>query len=285
MNNRKEDAKASLEEIAKTIIDSGAVEIRDVDNGQEPFLYTTGNWGPGYVMIKGLVGQRKVMKFLTKQLAHRVAPLYRKAFDFIEGNVTGGMIPGWQLTDDVESVLGLEKGSIPYCYLRGSRKVAGHSELITGDRKNPHIQEGMKALIVEELVNFAGTTTNAAKVYRKVGYPVSHATCILSYDHQESNRLLEETDVTLVPLITLPQLLDASEKEGYIQKMSIDSYRSFLSDPVKWQLDRGLAIPEASAEKAIERNYNMKKLTTEEAISKGVPTEKLKEGLVYYFKE
>src|SRR3989338_7371258 len=100
---------ASSDEIAQAIVNAGAVEVKNVDSGDSPFVYSTGNRGPGYVMIKGLVGQRKTLKFLTWQLSHKVAPLFGKDFDFIEGNATGGMVPGWQLTDDVERRLDLNE--------------------------------------------------------------------------------------------------------------------------------------------------------------------------------
>lgn len=272
--------RASLEEVAKRIIDSGAVEIKDVDGGEEPFVYTTGNRGPGYLMIKGLVGQPAVLKFLTKELAYKVVD--EAEFDFIEGNATGGMIPGWQLRNDVSDILGRE---IPFCYLRGSRKEGGHGELITGDRNNPLIRQGMRALVVEELVNYAGTTGNAAEEFRAAGYPVSHATCIFSYDHGESNARLKEKGITLVPLITLPQLLDTSEANGLIPQGSIQSYRDFLSDPLGWQLSRNLVVPSDTANRAIEKGYAMRELSEQEALERGAPSGKLKEGIVYWAKE
>lgn len=268
---------ASLEEISKQIINSGAIEIRDVDKGHDPFVYSTGNRGPGYLMIKGLVGQPSILKFLTGQLAYRVVD--EAEFDFIEGNATGGMIPGWQLRDDVSNLLGRE---IPFCYLRGSRKEGGHGELITGDRNNPLIQPGMRALVVEELVNYAGTTGNAAEEFRAAGYPVSHAACIFSYDHAESNSRLREKNVSLIALITLPQLLDIAETDCLIPINAIQSYRDFLKDPLRWQLKRGLVVPQSTAKRAIEKGYNMKKLGKQEAISKGAPKGKLEEGIVYW---
>ena len=273
---------APLEEIASRIVGSYAVSIRDVDSGKEPFVYSTGNRGPGYVMIKGLVGQRKVLKFLTGQLAIKVAPLFGEHFDFIEGNATGGMVPAWQLTDDVERVLGLEEGTIPYNYLRGSRKEGGHGELITGNGNNPLVRPGMKALVVEELVNYAGTTTNAAEEFRSAGYLVTHAACILSYDHPQSNDRLRERGVTLLSLMTLPTLLDVSEAQGLLPKGGIDSYRAFLADPVGWQLGRNLVIPTDSAKKAMEKGWVMRELTSEEALARGAPAGKLKEGVVYW---
>lgn len=276
------NSQANLEDISKRIVDSGAIEIRNVDSGQEPFVYSTGNRGPGYLMIKGLVGQRGLLKFLTRQLAIKIAPLYGKAFDFVEGNATGGMVPAWQLADDLERVLGLEEGSIPYCYLRGSRKGGGHGELITGNRNNPFITEGMGALVFEELVNYAGTTGNAAEEFRAAGYSVSHASCILSYDNPQANQRLADLDVTLVPLITLPQLLDCAEREKLIDAGAVRSYQSFLADPLGWQLDRDMVVPTGSANLAMSRGQEMRKLERAEALKMGAPQSKVGEGVDYW---
>jgi len=271
---------ASPTDISKAIIDAGAVEIRDVDGGQDPFVYSTGNRGPGYLMVKGLVGQPETLKYLTKQLAYKV--IDNADFDFIEGNATGGMIPAWQLRNDVSEILGKE---VPFTYLRGTRKEGGHGELITGDRNNPLITKGMRVLVVEELVNYAGTTGNAAEEFRAAGYPVSHAACILSYDHAESNARLKEKGVNLVSLITLPELLDASEKGGLIPPSSVKSYREFLSDPLGWQLRRGLLVPADTAKRATEKGYNMIELSKEDALERGAPEGKLSEGVVYWAKQ
>ncbi len=266
----------TLEKIASMIINCGAIEIKDVEGGEDPFVYTTGNRGPGYVMIKGLVGQPAVLKFLTKKLAHKV--IDTTEFDFIEGTATGGMIPGWQLRNDVSEILGRE---IPFCYLR-SKKDGGHGELITGDRNNPLIQKGMRALVVEELVNYTETTVNAAEEFRNAGYPVSHAACIFSYDHEESNTRLKEKGVTLIPLITLPQLLAISEANGLIHKRLIQSYKHFLRDPLEWQLSRNLAVPSDTAKSAIKKGYSMSRLNEKEALERGAPPGKIRDGLVYW---
>jgi hypothetical protein len=57
--------------ICREIIKAGALEIRDLDAGQEPFLYSSGNYGPGYVMVKGLVSRLNLMKFLCDSLGEK----------------------------------------------------------------------------------------------------------------------------------------------------------------------------------------------------------------------
>jgi len=268
--------KTNLNEIAKKIIDARAIEIKNVDSGEKPFVYTTGNRGPGYVNIKDLVGQPKTLKFLTKKLAHKIVD--KTEFDFIQGNATGGMIPAWQLRNDISEILGKE---IPFCYLRTSRKNA-YGELITGNKNNLLIKPGMKVLVFEELVNYAHTTENAVTTFRNEGYQISHASCILTYDHSETNQKLKNNNLSLVPLITLPQLLTIAETEEYIPREIVQSYKNFLIDPIEWQLQREFAIPKSSAEKAIAKGHKLIELTPSEAIKHGAPKDKVNSGIVYY---
>lgn len=263
--------RAGLDESVMRIVKAGAVEIRDVDGGAKPFVYSSGNRGPGYLQIKGLVGQPETLLFLISQLAYGVVE--KAEFDFINGNATGGMIPGWQLRTFVSELLEKE---VPFTYLRESRKEGGRGELITGIENNPLIKKGMSALIVEELVNFAETTCNAAKLFREEGFPVSHAACILTYDHQNSNQRLSENNLSLVALLRLPQFLDIAKANNLLPKEAIDSYRSFLANPIKWQLDRKFVIPEDSAKRAETQGYKMRKLTADEALGLGAPIEKIK---------
>lgn len=74
----------------------GAVVIRNVNGGEPPFLYSSGNYGPGYVTIKGMVGQKRIIEPLTFQLATKVAEEFPD-LDFVAGNVSGGVVPGWIL--------------------------------------------------------------------------------------------------------------------------------------------------------------------------------------------
>jgi len=56
-----------IKKAARMILKAEALTIRDVDGGESPFLYASGNWGPGYIMIKGLVGRKKIIKSLIKE--------------------------------------------------------------------------------------------------------------------------------------------------------------------------------------------------------------------------
>ena len=243
--------RASLEDIASTLIDSGAVGIRDVDGGEQPYVYTSGACGPIYHGIKHLVSQREVLDYLTKNLSYKISELSKERpevnFDFIVGTATGGMIPGWQLSSHVADML---QKNVPFCYWRTKNK-RDPGEIVG---KNPLLTEGMSALVFDDVINFAKTTMYVAKTLTDVGYSVSHVACILSYDHQASKESLKENGIDIIPLITMRQLLEVAEAHNFNSKKAIESCREFLSGPYEWQLKRGFPVPSYLDLEAQKRN-------------------------------
>jgi len=215
-----------VKKLMERVIEVGAIEIRDLSQGEEPFLYSSGNWGPGYVMIKGLVSQRPLLENILMELSKKVYRKTGEKLDFVAGNATGGMVPAWILAKYLER---------PYVYVRASRKKGGHQDVITGDQQNVLILEGCKALVVEELVNFAETTCASAEKLRKEGYEVKYAATILSYDNPVAHERLKELGVELICLFTLEELIDVAEATGAFSEAAVADYREFLKDPMAWQ--------------------------------------------------
>lgn len=236
------------DEVALMVLEAKAVEIREVPLrvtndeveklplNQQPFLYASGNWGPGYVTIKNLVGRKRIIKSLTEQLALLVADRVPN-LDIVGGNVTGGVIPAWLLSEELEKIFGR---TVPFAYIREARKKGGQKELITGIANNPEIPSNVNALVVEELVNFAQTTCNGAEALRDAGYTVSYAATILFYNNPEAIKSLEEHGLEMVYLFSLPDLLAVAEKHQTHSQKAIAGYREFLTNPLDWQAKRGL---------------------------------------------
>ena len=114
-------------EIAEQLIRHKVLKIIDVDKGEAPFLYSSGNYGPGYIMIKGLVGHQHIWRLLVRQFALKIKTIHD--FDFIAGLVTGGVPPSLLLRDYLQS---LQQREIGYVYIRGTRKQGGMKEQVTG---------------------------------------------------------------------------------------------------------------------------------------------------------
>lgn len=233
-----------LEQFVGQMVSVGAISIRDIDAGEKPFKYSSGNFGPGYLMVKGLVSQRALLEALVAHLAHLVLDIFPDV-EYVAGNATGGMIPAWIMAGNLSELLGKE---VPYFYVRNTRKRGGHNELLTGDTYNSFFQRGRRGLVLEELVNFAETTCNSALVQRDAGYDVRFAAAIVSYDQPKARELLRETDLELISLLTIRRILDSLEQRNLFAPHLIASWREFLKDPMGWQSKRGI-VPEIREEK------------------------------------
>jgi len=219
-------------ETMKKVLEYGALVIRDVDNGEEPFLYASGNWGPGYVSIKGLVSKPRLFESMTLQLASKIS--YITEIDIVAGNVTGGVPPSVLLSKQLSIFYGKD---VPLLYVRDARKKGGMKELVTGHRseyKRKHV------LVTEELVNFAQTTCNSVNILREMNYYVDCSCCILFYNNPVANEMLYNNKITIIYLFTLSELLYCAESCNYFSKNLIDKYRNFLEDPLDWQKKKGL---------------------------------------------
>lgn len=249
--------KMGIPEMVKLLIEGGAVEIRSVpakvtnDEVQglppekQPFLYSSGNWGPGYVTVKGMVGQDSTIIPLMEQMAIRVAEHFPDV-QFVAGNVTGGLVPGWNLHELLGCLLGRP---IPFVYVRDTRKSGGQKEVITGVQGNSNIKQGFKGLVVEEMTNFNETTCNSAKVLRESGYQITHAACMLTYGNPVGEQNLQNTQLTLISCFSLHDILDVAANDGRFPSNAVADYRAFLQNPPAWMASHGLTRVEKGGTK------------------------------------
>jgi len=221
-------------------------EVASLPRNQQPFLYASGNWGPGYLMVKGLVGNKPLIRCLCRYLALEIAERWPTGIDFVAGNVTGGMIPGWLISEELEVLLGKRT---PFVYIRELQKTNGQKELITGYQKNQEIPPGSSGLDMEELVNFAQTIANGAVCLREAGFACTKGACILYYDNPVANRCLANAGIEMVSLLTLPRVIDVAERFGTHPKKLVVEYREFLKNSLQWQADRGLTHVEREVTK------------------------------------
>lgn len=217
---------ADREALMREVLDARVISIRDVDRGDQAFRFTSRRYSPGYVSMKGVVGEPSLMSRLVGALTSRLAGL--GAIDFVAGNATGGIIPAWEVCHYFRN-----RGTpsdVKYVYIRDRGPDA--IDRIVGCRNLAFYSRG---LVVDELVSFGTTMASSIDLLRGSGFTVSSAACILSYGLEEGNRVFSERGVQLISLFTLPELLDMAEEQGKFPQHLIKSYRDFLADPAGWQ--------------------------------------------------
>ena len=132
----------------EAILRANAMEIRDVDGGEKPFLYASGWSGPGYILIKAMVSQ-DFFRRLVLLLSIKLAPKATRA-TFVAGNVTGGVIPGWLLSQYLELLLNRD---VNFLYVKGTRFRGEEKDnpVIVVDKK--HLERMAQHLSMETILN------------------------------------------------------------------------------------------------------------------------------------
>lgn len=345
--------------IVRGLWQAGAVNLRDVppkitnewvkelpkDDSRRPHLYASGNWGPGYIFVKGTVSLPGLFNGMVNNLSEQLVRS-RIEFDFVAGLMTGGAIPGYRLSQifrvpfvylegtrkqetisakiidgnkmekECESIVrdiaeckpdfiagtaphGMIPGfrisqllsektgrDVPFAYVRSKRKKGGMEELVThlGLRPNSSailianaeridsaskdlredgfepiaayrvddhqieipieniapIQDKGRGIVTEELVNFAGSTSNAVLWLRELGYTVEDSVAMLTYENPEAIQCLKRLEVKHHYIVTLSDLLNMGKQDEYANPRLIQEYKRYLKDPLRWQAERGL---------------------------------------------
>lgn len=121
---------------------------------------------------------------------------------------------------ETEAIAGLETGGIPLAvlisqrtglptrFVRKQAKEYGTRRLAEGGPV-----EGLELLIVEDVVTSGGQVVASTRELRDRGARVRHALCVIDRQAGGSEALAEE-GVTLVPLFTMQELLDAASGGG-----------------------------------------------------------------------
>jgi len=234
----------SPEEIAGEIALGGLLHIRNVAGGEEPYHYSSGNWGNIYVSVKGGCSDQKLSKLLARQLALKIDCGTSFSFDFVAGLVTGGVPPSIYLRDWIQELQGRE---IPWVYIRDTRKLGGTKEHVTGlympsGQRTSFIPVGATALVIEELTNYANSITNGAILLRsdECQCRCDVGATILDYGNPAALDYRTEHQLELINLVSMGDVLDAALALGLYSEALIEDTRWQLRDPAGWMTNYGL---------------------------------------------
>lgn len=246
------------EVIADEIVLGHLFHIRDIAAGEDPYHYSSGNYGPIYATIKGGCSDQKLAKLMARQLALKVAAEVTD-FDFVAGLVTGGVPPSIYLRDWVQEI---QEREISWVYIRDTRKLGGTKEYVTGLKmpdgsRTPFIPEGSVGLVVEELVNFANSTTNGARVLRsnECKCVCNLGVTILDYDNPEAERYRGEYGVSQLSVVRMSEVLDAVERHGTYPNELVEDARWSRCNPLEWMAYYGLEKTEHEKKPQLDPDY------------------------------
>lgn len=211
------------EQTAKMLLEVGAVCFRS----DEPFRFTSGWASPVYIDCRKLISYPRIRSVITDFSASTI--LREVGYESIEA-IAGGESAGIPFAAWLA-----DKLMLPMQYVRKKAKGFGPGSQIEGD-----FVEGTKILLIEDLTTDGRSKINFCNALREAGLSVSHTFVVFHYNiFPETEKLLEENDLSMLQLATWWDVLDVCKKVGYFDTKTIDEVDGFLHDPVKWSTANG----------------------------------------------
>ena len=206
----------------KRIIAQILVDIRAVHfNIENPFEFSSKTLSPVYVDCRKIIANPKQRKIILNMASLLIEyELAEKNIDIIAGGETAGIPYAAWLAQEL---------NLPMIYVRKEPKRFGRLAQIEGD-----LPENKNVLLVEDLSFNGGSKVKFCNAIRNAGANVTDTLVVFDYGVEESQSILENSNIKLHSLTNWPTLLDVVKDNGYFNEEQVQITKDFLSNPTKW---------------------------------------------------
>ena len=201
-----------MKEIAKALLKIKAVAL----SPERPFNWASGIKSPIYCDNRLVLSYKEERQLVELEMVRVI----REEFPEVEclmGTAAAG-IPH-------ASICAWEMG-LPTGFVRGKAKDHGKENRIEGK-----YYEGMKTVVVEDLISTGGSSFEAVKALRDAGCDVLGIVSIFTYGMKKAEELMRENLVKTVSLTNYHELLEAAVEENYVSEKDILKLRAFMENP------------------------------------------------------
>lgn len=209
-----------MENIAKTLLEIGAVEVRP----QDPFHYASGLKGPIYCDNRKLLSHTGARQKVRDAF---VALIKEEKIDFdqLAGLATAGIPHASFIADQL---------NCPMVYIRSKPKAHGKRNQIEGDA-GPN----QKLLLVEDLVNQGASLEEALLGVKDAGLRAIGCLAIVTYQSKAASEVLKKYEVPLYNLTDFDTLCSVAKEMGRIEEEDLALLREWREDPKAWSEKHG----------------------------------------------
>lgn len=201
-----------MEQIAEILLKIKAVSLRP----DEPFTWASGILSPIYCDNRLILSYPKERRIVEEALAETIRTRFPQA-EIIMGTAAAGIphaaIAGFLL-------------DLPMGFVRGKAKDHGRKNAIEG-----RVMEGMKAVVVEDLISTGGSALDVVTTLREAGCEVIGLVSVFTYGMAKATERFAAAGVPVVSLARYDELLEVAAATGYVSDHDIAKLKAFMADP------------------------------------------------------
>ena len=205
------------QEVAENLLQINAVKL----SPQNPFTWASGIKSPIYcdnriTLYYPSVRDRIIDAFVEKSTQFG-------AFDMVAGVATAGIPHGALIADRLKK---------PFIYIREKAKSHGRQNQIEG---MPHGDtEGLKVLIIEDLISTGGSSLKAVEAVREAGMEVVGVLAIFTYGFEKAVSMFREANCRFDTLSNYDILIAQAIENEYIKPEEMETLKAWRLSPETW---------------------------------------------------
>ena len=205
------------QEVAQKLLQINAVKL----SPQNPFTWASGIKSPIYcdnriTLYYPSVRDRIIESFVEKSTQFG-------AFDMVAGVATAGIPHGALIADRLKK---------SFIYIREKAKSHGRQNQIEG---MPHGNtEGLKVLVIEDLISTGGSSLKAVEAVREAGMAVVGVLAIFTYGFEKADTLFKEANCPFDTLSNYDILIAQAIENQYIKQEEMETLKSWRLSPETW---------------------------------------------------
>lgn len=205
------------QEVAEKLLQINAVKL----SPQNPFIWASGIKSPIYcdnriTLYYPSVRDRIIDAFVEKSTQFG-------AFDLVAGVATAGIPHGALIADRLKK---------PFIYIREKAKSHGRQNQIEG---MPHGDtEGLKVLVIEDLISTGGSSLKAVEAVREAGMEVVGVLAIFTYGFEKAVSMFREANCRFDTLSNYDILIAQAIENQYIKPEEMETLKAWRLSPETW---------------------------------------------------
>ncbi|MCD7949953.1 MAG: orotate phosphoribosyltransferase [Erysipelotrichaceae bacterium] len=201
-----------MKTIAKDLLDIKAVFLRPND----PFTWASGIKSPIYCDNRLTLSYPSVRNDIEQGLAKLIKEEYPET-ECLMGTATAGI---------AHAALAADILDLPMGYVRGGAKSHGRNNRIEGI-----VKEGMKVVVVEDLISTGGSSLECVDALREAGCDVIGMVAIFTYNLPKATVNFNNKDCTFHTLTNYDELIEVAIENNYIESNDLEKLKAWKKDP------------------------------------------------------
>jgi orotate phosphoribosyltransferase len=201
--------------VAEKLLQVNAIKL----SPKEPFTWASGWKSPIYCDNRKVLGYPYVRDFIKSEMCNVIFEQFPDA-ELLAGVATAGIAWGAMSADQLK---------LPYIYVRPKPKEHGMGNQIEG-----YYEQGMKTIIIEDLISTGKSSLQVVDVVKAAGLDVIGMVSIFTYGFSIAEKACADAGVKSISLTNYPTLIELAIEKGSIDPADQKTLLNWSQNPSEW---------------------------------------------------